>query len=311
MGEQTDRPGPFDAVHDVVDRSIALYLVRRVLGRPTGAPQAERLHVDSPVGSIEPGTADRASEREAGAADHEMASRLRPAAALTLVRDPSTDGDAVAGSPPVPTPVAARRSQLAATYYGADGARLARPSILAPAAAPRATSPPAIRIPSATSRERLVRDSGAALLVLAVIGIVAIAWPYGPSASPTASVFSVVRGSASHGTDAGSSNGPLGSGPVAASVPVLVATPSGDVAGETNVPIQSTAPTLARPPTAKPTAAATPQVTPTPTPAPTPVPTATMTPQPTPTPIASPTPEPTPAPTSSPTPEPTPEPSPS
>ena len=312
MGEQTDQPGPFDAVHDVVDRSIAMYLVRRVLGRPTGAPQAESAHHEP----IEPGTAARASDPDASATDAGAAAPLRPAAALTLARDPSADGDAVAGAAPVP--VAARTSQLAATYYGADGSRLARPSSLAPAALLPVTQPAAVRVASGRPRERLVRDSGAALLVLAVVGIVAIAWPHGPATRPSASVFSVVRGSGSPDAGSGSPAGPLGSGP--ASLPAVIVSPSGVVAGETNVPTQLLTPT---PPNGTPTR--TPGVTPTSTgstPIPTvrptssasgaPTPTASATPQTTssPMPDTTPTPTTTPVPSPDPAPDPPPDPSP-
>ena len=56
---------------------------------------------------------------------------------------------------------------------------------------------PATRTPppgAAAPRDRLVRDSGIALLALATIGLVAVVlWPHGPTGEPEQSIFGVNR----------------------------------------------------------------------------------------------------------------------
>jgi hypothetical protein len=248
---------------DVIDRSIGMYVLRRLTGRGTRKP-------DEPDSAVVL-SADQVAYRigAAGAA---------PAAAA----------GAAPGATPSPAEAPDSHTPLA------RATRAPRPAAGAP-------------------RERLVRDSGAALLALATIGLVAVViWPHGPSGQPEQSIFGVdgtvvtpgptgevEAATAEATTDA--SGEPQTAPPTSeATAPVLtrataaVGQPAPKLPpGTTPRPTSRLAPTPR--PTAAPTASATAGATPSPeaTPSPTPEPTATPTPTPTPTPAP---PDPTPSP---------------
>ena len=260
------KPGAVDGALDVVDRSIGMYLLRRLTGRPT---------TSKPPPPDEPAVALSADE---------VAYRI-----------------GVAGTPQPATHVAAPKSPLVGGPTATAVTAAARPT----AGLARPTTPGAPVAP----RERLVRDSGVALLALVVVGLVAVLfWPHDPTGEPRGSVFVVNR-------------------------EVVTPSPTGEVeaataenSGEPETPIASAEPTgpltpgstPGTHPTAKPTPRVTlrPGQTPTPTPRTTPTPTSnptttpSSTPDVTPTPTPDVTPPPTPEPTPTPTPEPTPTPTP-
>ncbi len=228
---------------------------------------------------------------------------------------------------------AARTTYLSATYYAPDGTRLERtamapPNAAAPAMAVAAgssaapTPEPVARpvVVARAPRERLMRDTGMALVVLAAVGLIAVAVsPSGPAGRPTQSVFSVIRASATAE--------PSADPEASESQPSVTPVPSGNVAAETDTPVASpthasgarqaptSAPAVPPRPTPTQVRTATPRPTPTHRATASPTPTDGSTPSPlesaTPPPPPTPTPEPTPEPTPSPTPLPTPEPSPS
>jgi hypothetical protein len=162
-------------------------------------------------------------------------------------------------------------------------------------------------------RERLLRDSGYALLGLIALALLASAiLPFGsPGHPPTATDPALHPAQATPTSDAAISTAIPGSSPIG--------TPRGSVAAETFGRDQTARATAAakppatpgrtpRHPTPAPTGGPTPTATPTPSEGPTPTP--TVSPAPTPTPTASPTPTPGPTPTPSPTPTPEPTPTP-
>ena len=257
---------------DVIDRSIGMYVLRRLTGRRTKVPEEPAAPVVL--------SADQVAYR-IGAVGAAKASTSDPAdtqhAATPLV------AGTVAG--------AAASARAATTgRAGPVGTAVTRPATAAP-------------------RERLVRDSGIALLVLAMIGLVAIVfWPHGPTGQPEQSVFGANRTVVTPGptgeVDAATGE-PSASGP---GEPGTVTTTS-----EATSPIVSRATAAAGAPTPKLPPGATPRPTsklaPTPRPTVT-APTPTPTTGPTPTPIETPTPTPTPVDTPTPTPPETPTPTP-
>jgi hypothetical protein len=193
-------------------------------------------------------------------------------------------------------------------------------------------------------RERLVRDTGAALASLAAIVLLAVAlWPGAPTggvlgiagqpgAAPDAGGVILPQAAPSGSATAQSDDQP-GESPGTSTVPPSSAAPrresSGGASAAANprprstpvpTPTPRVTPTPATGPGASPSTipSASPSPAPTPTPGsvptprpdPIPDPTAPPTPAPTPTPSPTPSPTPTPTPTPDPTPEPTPEPTP-
>ena len=164
--DATDGSGPDaapDAVGgalDVIDRSIGMYVVRRLTGRGTSKPEEPAPPVVL--------SADQVAYR-IGAVGATPSCDLRSAA------EPLEPGaPLVAG-----TAAAAAAARAAATHPATGGG---------------ARDPHALRPGAAAPRERLVRDSGIALLALATIGLVAVVlWPHGPTGEPEQSIFGVNR----------------------------------------------------------------------------------------------------------------------
>ncbi len=251
--EQAHRAGLFERLRDIVDRSVGLYLVRRLLRRSTERIERHRL----PPLSAE-----------------EVAYRIGVAGAT---RQPHA-------RPMVLTQVA--------------------PTVAAPVRVlPRAPARGTFEV-----RDRLIRDTGAALAGLAAVALLAVAvWPPTPDHSvlslattPGPSAAAVV---ATEAPSAGPASPPAASpSPEPASLePSVTPVPPSAVPSDAPRPdpIATGGSTTVRPPgpyaTPRPTASPRPTPTPTPTAGPTP----TVAPGPTPSPSATPTPtsEPTPAPT--------------
>src|SRR6187399_300626 len=145
---QDAAPDAVGGALDVIDRSIGMYVVRRLTGRGT-------------------------------------TKRAEPAPPVVLSADQVARRIGAAGAPQAATPKpvehVARGTPLVATTAAATRTSMGRP--------PTTTRPGA-----GTPRERLVRDSGIALLALATIGLVAaVLWPQGPTGQPEQSVFGVNR----------------------------------------------------------------------------------------------------------------------
>lgn len=271
---QNAAPDAVGGALDVIDRSIGMYVVRRLTGRGTTKP-------------------------------------AEPAPPVVLSADQVARRIGAAGAPqalpPKPAEDFERGLPLVATTAAATRASVGRP--------PTTTRPGA-----GAPRERLVRDSGIALLALATIGLVAVVlWPHGPTGQPEQSVFGVNRTVVTPGptgeVDAATAEATTGaSSEPGTAVPTSDAT-SPVVPRATGAAVQPT-PRLPPGATPRPTSrlAPTPPPTATPTPTPTPGETATPTPEATPTPTpeetATPTPEVTPTPTPEETATPTPDPTP-
>ena len=252
-----DRPsGPVEGALDVVDRSIGMYLLRRLTGRQTSKPS----HSDQPAVIL---TAEQVAYRIGAAAQPPVAPRTGA---------PNLDRLTPGGATTV---------------------------------TPRAAGAP---------RERLVRDSGIALLALVVVGLAVVALaPHGPTGEPTGSVFVVNRAVVTPGpTDEVEAATPRPTGEVAVETDVPASTP-GLTVGVTPAPNATPAHGTTATPRPTPRVTLRPGQTPTPTPRPTATPTSnpTATPTPTPTPTETPTETPTPTPTETPTPTPTETPTPS
>ena len=264
---QAHRRGPVGRFVDVLDASIAMYLVRQMLGQGT-ATRAE-------------GRAERARQALAAAEEDARDASARRSAAIAPTRL------VVAGT---------AASHTVRDLRDRQAHRLA-------AAAPEPVSRPSV----AVSRGGAIAAAGlAAVLIGGFIGGFLL-WPRSegavlsatgtPGPSPSAELPSgtpVVAGTPSPGVAATAS-----ASPTSVATPSLTAAPT-----PTPTPTRTLRPT-ARPtntprPTARPTAR------PTPTASSNPTPTAEPTPAPTPYPTPEPTPEPTPAPTPEPTPDPTP-----
>lgn len=230
-GPREPKATPLAGAGDVIDRSIGMYILRRLTGRRSSAG------------------ADAGRAGPSGVA-HRLAA-VGAARAIT-------------------------------SFYAADPPRSSR----------RARS--AVPVAPGAPRERLVRDTGIALVVLAVLGLaLASLWPHGPFGRSPGGAPGIAPGSQTPLPSATTSTD-------GASTPS--ANPSGDVLSETSAPTRaaSTAPTRTHRPSV------TPKPTPKPTASPTSIPTPALTPSPEPSPTPAPTPQPTPAPTPSPTPAPTP-----
>ena len=312
--DRTPSDGP--ALPGVVDRSIGMYLLRRIRGGPTvaagdaGPPPlltedelAHRIGSDTPVISPETGAFPVAA----------VPTAAPPVAAAAPI------GAAATTSPPPPW--ARRTTGVATMATVVQPVRVATQPVVVPSPPPVAiplealpagaleieapgSQVPAL-VPGATQRRPGPRTAGLALVGLAaMLGLAVVAVPgFG---TPRGKTLNLTQTEPSHGPSAG---------PGA----TLTAAPTSEVAGETSQPTgTSTAvPTSAAPggATAGPTIpGTTPRPTARATPRPTLRPTAAPTTKPTPaaTPVATPaaTPEPTPQPTPEPTPEPTPQPTP-
>ena len=144
---------------DVIDRSIGMYVVRRLTGRGTSKPEEPAPPVVL--------SADQVAYR-IGAIGATRAVPPKPA-------DPSE-----ARHSPRGRHGGGRRSRTRGRHTARDRGGAGDPH----AAPPGAGAP----------RERLVRDSGVALLALAMIGLVAVVlWPHGPTGEPEQSIFGVNR----------------------------------------------------------------------------------------------------------------------
>jgi hypothetical protein len=273
------RPGQFDGARDVVDGSIGMYIVRLLTGRPTQRP------MKSAAASV-----DEASD------PHLVGSGSGSPAPATIAaaNQPAATRTARAKVTFYETP----RSAPAAAAAPAATAATAHVAPVAPVA-PVARAAPRLAAPNL--RARLVRDSGFALTVLAMIGLAIVVWPRDSAGLPGPDpgvVRATLTPTASETTPANPDASPL-------------ASPTGVVAGETDSPSATpthkplVTPTPAGVATRPPRSAQRPQPTPTRTPtppppssAPTPVPTPTPSPATTQTPTPSDTPPDSPVPTS-------------
>jgi hypothetical protein len=292
----------------VVDRSIGMYLLRRLRGGPTTAAGDEaplpvalsESEVAHRIGSDSPANPQPAVR---AAADPPRATSRVSATSLGTVVRPAS----------LAIPLGAHHAvETAATAALVAGAAVA-PAEIAPT---EPVSPvPAVEV---HDRRPRVRTAGLAMVGVAVMLALAVLAVPGIGGGIPGKVFNVTRVDPSHrASPAATSEGPS-------------AAPTSEVAGETSEPSDSSTPPPATPASSKPaeptTAAATPapapratpRVSPRPTPRPTvpatapptPAVTPVATPQPTPGPTPEPTPQPSPAPTPEPTPEPTPQPTP-
>ena len=247
------RPGPFEGALDVIDRSIGMYLVRRLTGRPTTRPSDH-------IGPTTPLTSDEVAYR-IGVADAPLPPPRNVPAAPAPAGSAERAASARAAAGATATAKAARTS----------AARRPVPVAVVPPADRSPLAPPVAPPAPAAPRVRLVRDAGIALMGLAALGLVGIlVWPKGPGGPPTGSHFAVVRASVTPRASAAAQT---------QATPILEPPASLDVLTPAPTPE----------PTPVPLVAATPRPTPKPTPRPTPKPTAAPTPKPT----AAPTPKPT------------------
>ena len=257
------RPGSLDWALDVVDRSVGMYVLRRLTGRPTSRPPEPLL----------PRTALNADE---------VAYRTGVADAPPMSEAPVPDGPAGAAAMAAAARAAAAGHLASQHGQGTMATDLPRlPTVVAVSEAPAAVAGPEI-----APRERLVRDAGITLLGLAILGLLAIIiWPQGPGGQPAATHLAVTRPTASFRPSALALSS-------AAPTPVPTPTPTAEPTPEPT-PEGPDRGTDARPdpgrhgetgPDPKPTPRPTPRRTPTPTPHPTPTPTPKPTPTPTPTP---------------------------
>jgi hypothetical protein len=261
-----------------------MYLLRRVASRRPIKPTTDDAELASAVL-----TADQVAYR-IGAPGAEHAAR-RDAAAPTALIGAAAVGDEAA-------PAGAARRSPGRTHRTSSGG-------------------------PAAPRERLVRDSGIALLALAGVGLAAFAfWPHPPAGEPESSFFvvnrAVVTPEPTGEVDAATSEPSVdvsidpAATPAVSAEPTTPTRPDPTTAGSAAPRARPTARLTPRPAT---TTAPTATRTPTPPPGPTVKPTAKPTATPAPTDTPPPTPEPTPTPTPTeeppPTPDPTPEESPS
>ena len=155
-GGTGEEPKPaVDGARDVIDRSIGMYLLRRVASRRPIKPTTDDAELASAVL-----TADEVAYRiGASGADHPA---RRDVAAPTALVGAAAVGDEAA-------PAGAARRTPGRTHRTSSGG-------------------------PAAPRERLVRDSGIALLALAGVGLAAFAfWPHPPAGEPESSFFVVNR----------------------------------------------------------------------------------------------------------------------
>lgn len=281
--DHAHQAGPLDGAMDVVDRSVGMYVLRRLSHQPASvAAEADEppalLSADEVAYRI--GVADAPAPVPSQPTTYGPSPAPLPAAFVetTTATGPLTDAASIAAAARA---AAAGHAQSRAAggpvpISASGGAAVVSMGVVAGGAR---TSPGAVAPPKAPAapRERLIRDAGIALIGLTIVGLVGfLILPQGPSGKPSGSVFSVVRASLSpRPTDSPT--------PPAATDPNAVTEPTATPDAATAAP---TASSVAAP-TAKPTKA-----TPKPTPKPTPRPTPTPTPKPAPTPKPTPTPPP-------------------
>ncbi|HYH91531.1 MAG TPA: PKD domain-containing protein [Candidatus Saccharimonadales bacterium] len=265
-----DPQGPLGAIWGVIDASIAMYAIRRLLGRPTrlddaGQPMPGALELDEDAvayrigvpGAPVPAAPTRIVVAGTVATPHTAGERARQARPLT----PVPSGGAPRGR--LWRDSAAALIVLALLVVGVTTIWPGqRGGVLEATATPRPTFVAAVQVSASATLEPTATATATA----------------DPSATATAT---------------------------ATATPTLVPTAT---AAPTPAPTATPAPTSAPAATVRPTATPRPTPRPTATPRPTPRPTATPTARPTPTP--TPTPKPTPTPTPTPAPTPTPEPDP-
>lgn len=254
-----ERRGPRGRLLDVLDASVAMYLIRRGLGRST-ITRRERLV------ALAEEEATRALARRIGA------------------------GSSAADGSSVPAPRTPRVIVVAGS--GADRGPAARPAgapapltIAATAAARPAPPPAAPRAPG--PRVRLARDTAVALAGIAILVLVATGLAPRPGGAvldavgtPPATIPPGVTAAPSD-VAAAPSSGPDAGGTLAPPIPASL-----EPADATPAPTPRPTPRLAATPRVTPRPTATPR--PTPRPVVTPKPTAAPTPAPTPTPIPDP-----------------------
>lgn len=288
----------------VVDRSIGMYVLRRLRGEPTTAAGDEAPLL---AGLSESEVAHRIGSDSPANPRHAVRATADPPWATSRVS--ATSMGTVVRPASLATPLGAHP----AVETAPTAALIARAAV---APAEIAPTEPVLPAPATEVHDRRpgVRTAGLAMVGVVVMLALAILAVPGIGGGIPGKVFNVTRADPSHRASAT----PTSDGPSAE--------PTSEVAGETSAPSDSSSPQIATPASSKPaeptTATATPppapratpRVTPRPTPRPTVHPTATPTPAatpvatPQPTPAA--TPEPTPQPTPEPTPQPTPEPTP-
>ncbi len=210
---QVDTPGPLEGALDVIDRSIGMYVLRRLTGRRTTRPP----EVDIGVAL----SADQVAYRIG-------ASAPLPSSAPRATRD-EVDVPVAAAAGAASTAAAARAAAAGhAASRPESGASVVPMGVVAasatsPRAVPRTPKPPA------APRERLVRDAGMALIGLTIVGLVAFfVWPQNPAGKPTGSVFAVARASSSPPSDPASDFIGAATGSPIALAPTPVATPELD-----------------------------------------------------------------------------------
>jgi hypothetical protein len=310
-GGQAPDP-PSAGLPAVVDRSIGMYLLRRIRGQPTlaagdDAPSslltadelAHRIGFNATPASIEMAPIEAAATEAAAAP---TGTGAPPPLWAKTARTATSMGMVVR-----PTPLA-RQPVVPAEPLVAEQPAVATQPVVEPAAAPLVAATPRITAPvlDVAHRRPGRRTAGFALVgVTAMLGLAIVAVP-GFSA-PRGKILDLTQADPSHGSSA-----TLGAPRSAA--------PTSEVAGETSDPTgqpgaatssptaggQSFAPAATPTTPAKATPRVTPRATARPTIAPTAKPTAAATPIATPPRTPDPTPSPTPEPTPSPTPEPTP-----
>ncbi|HEY8819668.1 MAG TPA: hypothetical protein VIM25_12720, partial [Candidatus Limnocylindrales bacterium] len=128
------RPGALDGARDVIDQSIGMYALRRLTGRPTSKSADVLPPERGPAATSTPSADEFAIARTAS---------IPPA------------GDATGDRPGL-----ARTSRAAVSSYETEPSR--------PAPVATAVRPPVTSVPP---RERLVRDTGVALVGLTVLGL--------------------------------------------------------------------------------------------------------------------------------------------
>ncbi|MFL5645987.1 MAG: PKD domain-containing protein [Chloroflexota bacterium] len=266
--------GPLDGLHDTIDGSIGMFLVRRIRRVPKTRP-TEGAAMTAAL------TADEISYRigvEGAPVPPE------PETAAAGVSEP-TDAAAAA---------ALARAAAAGHAMSKDGGITAGTVVVPMGAVTPTGTAVAISPAPALPRRRHLREGAVALIGLAVIGVGGFFfWQSNPSGTDPAIALVSATTSPTLAATATPTSAPT-------ATPRITPTPT-------------PAATSTATPTASPTATPTPSPAPTPTPSPRPTPKppparSVATPRPTPQPTPTPTPKPTPKPTAKPTPKPTPAP---
>lgn len=229
-----DGSGPLAAIRSVIDESIGMVMVRRLRGRrtvapPVADPPAELLSAWEIAHRI--GAVDVAALDVSGARGSEVGSAAGGAAAA------SSAGNAV--------PVAALAAPVDDDALSADqiairiGARTSVASGAGSGAGPASVRGRLDAEPSVsgvvTPRRRLLRDTGAALVALAAVALVAVlVTPGGAGGRPTGTIQSVVL--ANRSADPTESSAPQATFPPDASVtPATTPKPSDTPVGDDTI----------------------------------------------------------------------------